>query len=294
MRKRTSGFLLALTAALLWGISGTCAQFLFQHRGVSTGWLVTVRLLGAGLLLLARASMTTSLWEIWRRDALPLLIFSLFGVVAVQYTYFAAIHASNVATATVLQYTGPGMIVVTLALRHRKWPTLYEYAALGMAVLGTFLLVTHGSFRSLSISPAALWWGLASAVTMVIYTLQPVGLLERYKASVVIGWAMLVGGICFSCISPPWSVTGQWDTDAVLCLLAIVLLGTLVAFYSYLTAVQWIGAQTTSLLTSAEPVTAAVLAVGWLHVPLALADWAGMGCILLTILLLGKKAFDHG
>lgn len=31
----TKGFLLALIAASLWGISGTFGQFLFQQRGVS-------------------------------------------------------------------------------------------------------------------------------------------------------------------------------------------------------------------------------------------------------------------
>ncbi|TDX02013.1 DMT family transporter [Dinghuibacter silviterrae] len=322
MNKKTTGFALALSAGILWGVSGTCAQFLFQHRGVTTEWLVTVRLLGAGVLLLGRAAAGggrggeaietagalagagpsagaratvaagASIWDIWRRDAVALLLFSIFGVVAVQYTYFAAIRASNVATATVLQYLGPPMIAAYFAVLHRRWPRPYEYGALACALAGTFLLVTHGSFHSLSISPVALFWGLASAVAMVFYTIQPTGLLARYKASIVIGWAMVVGGVFFSFVSPPWHVPGSWDAPAWGCLGVIVLLGTLAAFYSYLTAVQWIGAQSASLLVCAEPVAAAALAVGWLHVPLFAADWAGMGCILGTILLLtlGDKA----
>jgi drug/metabolite transporter (DMT)-like permease len=256
---------------------------------VSTEWLVTVRLLGAGILLLARTSFNT---EIWRKDAVALLLFSIFGVVAVQYTYFAAIRASNVATATVLQYLGPVLIAAYFALVRRRWPRPYEYAALVLALTGTFLLVTHGSFHGLSISPVALFWGLASAVAMVYYTIQPAGLLARYKASVVIGWAMVVGGVFFSFVAPPWSVPGSWDPSAGGALAVIVLLGTLAAFYCYLTAVQWIGAQKASLLVCAEPVAAAALAVGWLHVPLVAADWAGMGCIMGTILLLtlGDKA----
>ena len=47
------GFLYAIVAAILFGVGGSLAQFLFQQRGVDTGWLVTMRLLVAGTALLA-------------------------------------------------------------------------------------------------------------------------------------------------------------------------------------------------------------------------------------------------
>jgi drug/metabolite transporter (DMT)-like permease len=46
------GILLAITAAILWGISGVCAQFVFQARQIDMEWMVTVRLLVAGASLL--------------------------------------------------------------------------------------------------------------------------------------------------------------------------------------------------------------------------------------------------
>ena len=49
-----------------------------------------------------------------------------------------------------------------------------------------------------------------------------------------------------------------------------------------------IGAQTTSLLASAEPLSATVMAVFWLNVPFGLMDWIGTICIVFTILLLAK------
>jgi drug/metabolite transporter (DMT)-like permease len=128
---------------------------------------------------------------------------------------------------------------------------------------------------------------------MVFYTVQPVRLLHAYSSSLVIGWAMIVGGVCFCVVAPPWRVPGTWDGFGVACLLVIVLLGTLVAFYSYLTAVRWLGATTTSLLTCAEPVVAATLTVAWLHVPFGWMDWAGTGCVLGTILLLAFRGNSY-
>ena len=116
---RWTGFVIALLAGTLFGVGGTFGQFLFQHRGVDLDWLVTARLLvsGSALLLLSAARDGRLLLAPWRdrRDSIQLLLFGIFGMLAVQYTYFAAIHASNTATATVLQYTGPAMIAVWLA-----------------------------------------------------------------------------------------------------------------------------------------------------------------------------------
>ncbi|HUN04623.1 MAG TPA: DMT family transporter, partial [Niabella sp.] len=101
-RKIRNGILLGITAATLWGISGTLGQFLFQQRGINVEWLITVRLLisGVGLLILAKTTKN-DIFSIWknRKDAIELMLFSVIGMVGVQYTYFAAIKHSNAATA---------------------------------------------------------------------------------------------------------------------------------------------------------------------------------------------------
>ncbi|ULT24642.1 DMT family transporter [Sphingobacterium sp. E70] len=213
--KVLKGFLLAVSAAILWGVSGTFGQFLFQQRGVNVEWLITIRMLvtGAVLLILAGANNRRDLWSIWsnRKDAIDLLLFSIVGVLAVQYSYFAAINYSNAATATVMQYTGPVMIAIYIALKERKFPNGKTCLAILLAVLGTFLLVTHGKIGTLSISGIALFFGLVSAVTLAFYTLQPVHLLNKYKSTVVIGWGMLIGGIAFCFVRAPWDVAGVWD-----------------------------------------------------------------------------------
>ena len=166
---KTRSNLLALFAASLWGISGACAQYLFQQKGISIDWLVSVRLLVAGALLLVLAALQgQAVWAIWRTPgtAVPLLAFGVLGMLGVQYTYFAVIEASNAATGTVLQYLGPTVIVVFLAIRQRRWPHRVELLALVLALVGTLLLVTHGDLSVLHISPRAWFWGLSSACAL--------------------------------------------------------------------------------------------------------------------------------
>lgn len=290
--KVRQGILLGLSAAALWGISGVLGQFLLQQRGINLEWLITIRMLvsGIGLLVLAKRS-NNNVFIIWKNksDAIQLIIFSVIGMLGVQYTYFAAIKYSNAATATVLQFSGPIFIAVYLAMKYRKLPNRLELSAIFLAVLGTFLLVTHGNFDTLSISGKALFFGIASAVTLAIYTLQPAELLRKYSSALVIGWGMCVGGFVFSFVKAPWTIVGVWDFQAYLYLFAVIIFGTLVAFYAYLNAVKIIGGQKTSLLASAEPLVAVIISVIWLKTSFSLIDWIGSLCIISTVFLLSKE-----
>lgn len=290
--KTKKGILLGIIAASFWGISGIIGQFLFQQRGINVEWLITLRLLvsGIGLLILAKSTKNNIL-EIWnnRKDAIQLFIFSIIGMVGVQYTYFAAIKHSNAATATVLQFAGPIFITIYLALKYKKIPKKLELLAILLAVTGTLLLVTRGNFRTLSISGIALFFGIASAITLAIYTLQPKDLLAKYNSALVVGWGMLIGGIAFSFVKAPWQIEGDWDLKTFSGVAFIIIFGTLIAFYSYLNAVKIIGGQKTSLLASAEPLIAVILSVIWLKTPFSVIEWIGSLCIISTVFLLTKK-----
>jgi drug/metabolite transporter (DMT)-like permease len=289
---RPKGMALVLTGAALWGISGTVAQFLFQHQGFSPEWLVVVRLLISGMILLAIASSNgkdkQGVWGIWKgkQDVISLLLFSILGMLAVQYTYFAAINYSNAATATVLQYLAPAMIACYLALLSKRRPNSKVIMAVVLALVGTILLVTKGNVQSLSISGWALFWGISSAVSLAFYTLQPYKLLSKWGSTVVIGWGMLVGGISFSFIHPPWSFQGHWSMTSFFAVAFIVIFGTLIAFYCYLESLKYISATETSLLACIEPLSAAILSVIWLQVSFELEEWLGTLCILTTIMIL--------
>lgn len=287
---RLVGIILVLTAAICWGVSGTVAQFLFQEHSVSVAWLVVIRLLVSGKLILGISILRQdyNVWLIWKDHWLSLLCFGILGLLAVQYTYFAAIEASNAATATLLQYLAPAMIVVFVALKLKSFPTRTQVIAIILALVGTFLLVTHGNFRELSISGWALFWGIASAFALAFYTLQPIKLLKKYGSLVVVGWGMIIGGIGMSFFHPPWKVEGSFSTSSIVAISFVILFGTLIAFICYLESLKYLKATETSLLACAEPLSAAILSVIWLQVPFGMSEWLGAFCIMATIVILSR------
>ncbi|WP_368895935.1 EamA family transporter, partial [Priestia megaterium] len=64
--RRAWGLLLVIIGATMWGVSGTVAQYLFQHKSFNAEWLVVVRMLVSGLLLLAIASKQRNIFAIWK------------------------------------------------------------------------------------------------------------------------------------------------------------------------------------------------------------------------------------
>ncbi|MHC5308931.1 DMT family transporter [Myroides sp. LJL116] len=290
---RWFGFVSALFAAALWGVSGAFAQFLFIKANFTPQWLVTTRMLISALILLAISIgfKNPNIWKIWsnKRDVTSLIAFSIIAMLSVQYTYFVTILHSNAATATVLQYVGPVFIAIYLALRNKKAPTSQEILAITLAVAGTFLLVTHADINTLIISPQALYWGIASALALACYTLMPVNLLHKYDPLSVISWSMLIASVCMGIYFNPYTVDIQWNKPVITAVVFIVIFGTLIPFYMFLNAVKIIGPQKASLLACAEPLAATFIAVFFLDTPFTLMDYLGTSCILITILLLSKS-----
>lgn len=293
MRQRTRGILSAVAGGVCWGGSGVAGQYLLQDAAFATEWLVSARLILGGivLLLLDALQHRGAIFAVWqsRRNALTLCWFALAGMMLVSYSYFACIRYGNAAAATVLQYLMPAFIVVYTTLRYRRLPTWMEVGCVALALFGTFLLVTHGDIGSLSIPLIALVWGIISAISGAIYTMAPRRLISEWRAALIVGWGMLLGGLALAALTRPGLVSGVWTTTSTLAFAYLVLFGTVIAFWLYLGSTKYIQPGEAGVLASVEPVTAIILSILLLGQPLTLLDIAGSACILRTVALLARK-----
>lgn len=290
LNSRTKGIILVIVGTMLWGISGTVAQFLFQQKSFNPEWLVVVRLLISGftLLLYGYLKKNKDMKNIWKEknDRITLILFGIIGMLGVQYTYFAAIKHGNAATATILQYLSPVIITCYLIIRNKKLPNFTELLAIILALIGTFFIITRGDIHSLSLSKTALFWGIASAFCSAIYTLQPISLLKKYSSIAVVSWGMLIGGLAFSFIHSPFNFTGELSIISIISVIFIVIFGTLIAFYCYLESLKYLLPTESSILGCVEPLSATILSVLWLNVSFGLPELIGTACIIFTVILL--------
>ena len=101
-------------------------KYLFDAKDLTATWLVTVRLLGAGItmLLFLYQFKGKSIFFVWKRkdSAISQMIFGIIGMAMCQMTFFLAIQESNPGTATVIQYSAPILIMVLFAFVEKRNP----------------------------------------------------------------------------------------------------------------------------------------------------------------------------
>lgn len=292
MRKSiyVKGILLALLAGILWGITGPLGQFLFDEKTITPEWLVTCRLIVSGIVILL-GMFVKRRWEIFtiwkdKKDAVHMVIYSVAGMMAVQYSFFVAVEASNGGTATVLQYTNPVMIILYLALFQKVRPKSKEVAAVLLALAGIFLLSTNGNLHTLVITPKGLFMGLLCAVFTCFYSMLPRRLMEKYDEVMVCGWSMFIGGIVLAIWKNPWEIGAGADYQVWGLFGMLVLFGTVIPFIASLKAIMLAGPMYANVLASIEPVVASFLTFLFLGTTFGGFEILGFGCIILTIVML--------
>ena len=295
------GTFLTISGGILWGISGVCGQFLFQNKDVTASWLVPLRLVTAGFLLLCYYLIRDKgkAFDIWKikRNRIDIIIYGLAGMMLCQYSYFQTIEWSNAGTATVIQYLGPALIVVWVCLQTKRLPEKKEVLGVILAVTGIFLIATHGNPTTLALSQKALIMGLISAVSVVIYTVKPARMQAEFDTPLILAWGMLIGGIALTIAFRPWNNKVIFDGETFTALTFIILFGTMAGFSMYMTGVKMIGSVKASLYSCVEPVASMVLTAVWMKVSFTTPDLIGTVFVIATIIILAiptplKKSSD--
>lgn len=294
MTDSVKGALLTMFGGMCWGVSGCVGQYLFTRQGMDSTWLVPIRLFLAGVILciyygVRNWRQLVNPWRSWR-NARDLVIYGLAGVSFCQFTYFLTIQLSSAGMGTILQDLSPVIILLVVCTQQHRGPRLFEICSILLALIGVFLLTTHGSLTDLAISPAALLSGIASACCVVIYTMWPKKLQQQYPTPMLQGWAFLMGGTMFALIFRPWTMNYVPTAMGVFGIFTVVVLGNVLAFSLYMSGVPLIGPQRSSLYSFAEPVTAAIISTLVLGSPFTVWDAMGFGCIFLMLVLLSLPA----
>ena len=287
------GIILTLLGATLWGVSGTSVQFVGNFRNMNLEWLLTMRLITAGLLTvlygwIRQGNAVFNVFRNWR-DTLGLVIFGVFGMALCQYTYFRSIVIAGAGIATVLQYLAPSMIIIYLLMRYGKRPSTGEIISVILALVGTICLMGNNGFSFESFRSDVLFWGLLSAVGVAVYSVSPVRLLATYGTIPIVGFGMLLSGLVAAALFQQSHSYAIWDVWTVVGCFNVVFLGTIVSFNAYLEGVKRIGAVSGSILSSIEPISAAFFGWALLGNQFSALGLIGMAMIIATVIIIALE-----
>jgi drug/metabolite transporter (DMT)-like permease len=289
------------TAATLFAVNGTVAKVILE-TGLSPERLTQVRSTGAcaglgiALLLLAPRSLRVGVRE------LPFL--ALFGVAAVafvQWSYFVAIERLPVAIALLIQYLAPLLVALWARYGLREPVRRRIWGALVLALAGLALVVRV--WDGVTLDGLGVGAALLAAVGLALYVLLGERVVGRRDPLSFSFYGFVFAALFWALVEPVWgfpggiaddhaSLLGNLDSvDAPLWLLLawLVVLGTIVPFSLFVSALHHIPATRAAIVAMLEPVIATVVAFTWLGEELAPVQLAG-GAIVVAGILLAQTA----
>ncbi|MEJ7891779.1 MAG: EamA family transporter [Solirubrobacteraceae bacterium] len=255
------GYLLTAVAASLFAISASMARVLLDD-GVSALHLTEMRSVLALVMLVGYLAVTNrKLLRVERVDVRRLAFLGIFGLAAVQVTYFAAIARLDIGVALTIQYLGPGLILLWLRARHGRHLAPSLYGAVALSVLGSFLVVE--AYNGLDgLDGIGLLFGIATAITFAINLVASERAGVRLDARTTLAWGFGFSTLVFLIVRPPWTFPFAIFDDAehILLGLGVGVLGTLVPFVLIVSALRHISAARAGVVATLEPVVASVVA----------------------------------
>lgn len=290
--KTLKGIALASTAGICWGSMGVAAQYLMAECHFTVLDLTSIRLLGAGILLVLLDifwNRTKHIKAVFEKENFKDIVIYGFALLCSQSTFFLSIFSSNAATATIMVLTSPLFIIAYLAIVHHRRIKVLEMVSLLLALIGVLLIITKGNWDTMDFSIAGVGWGLASAMLGAVGTIQPGRVVRKLTVFPVIGWAMTFSGAAACLYNNPLETNVLWNTMGIICYLHIVLCGTIVSFCCFLKSMEFIAPPIASMLTCFEPLSAVILSVLLLGATFGPIEAIGAGCILMTVFLLARS-----
>lgn len=298
---RPKGYALATLAALCWAAGGLTAKWLFTALTPATAsWpfpplgisidpleLSAARALAAAVLLVVYLAVADpGVLRVHPRDLPFLAVFGVFGLAAVHFTYFKTLSLTGVATAILLEYLAPILVLAFSVVFFRDRPSWRLPVAVLLSV-GGCALVAGALGGGVTVSAAGLGWGLASALFFALYTLLGKYAAGRYGPWTLLAYGLVAATLFWFAYLGPARVLGVFaDQRAALAVLFLAVVSTVIPFGAFLVGLHHIQATEASITSTLEPAVAGVgayFAFGETLTPLQLVGGAlVLGAILLV------------
>jgi drug/metabolite transporter (DMT)-like permease len=278
-----AGFGAVAVAAVLWAVGGAYASDLID-RGASFVELTEARAWITALVLLVFARRSRAGDPDAPRPPAALVVLFGLSIAAANFTYYASLSRLPVAVAITIQYTAPGLVVLWAAVVQGRPVGGRVVASLVAAVVGVALLAELPvlvSSGSLTLDGLGLLAAGLSAFAFATYMVSG----ERVGRALGAQRAVLRGFVVASVV---WAVVqatrGRPDTlldpEFLPGVLFLAVFTTIAPFLLFVWGLERVRASDAGIVSTLEPLTAAVIAFVWLDQ--TLSGWQIAGGVLVV------------
>jgi len=274
--RATTGALLALLTAALWGITGAIAGGVFDI--VPPVYVAQVRAIVTVLVLVpyavARGTFTVP-EQLWK--------FMLLGVnlALVNVTFYWALDLLGVGPGATIQFLAPIMVLIWLRVVRGHPVSSFVWVAAVGAVAGVGMVTEAWSLDASDLIGVGA--GLASAVLFASYLLYGEHLGATHRPLQIAMWGFIFASMIWIVVLPPWTFPSDVPVGAWRDLIIIGVFGTALPFIIGFQALRMVASGVVGVVATAEPAIAAVTAAVLLRQELSPVQWLGVIVVVVAV-----------
>lgn len=275
------GIILILSAAMLWGTTGTSQAF--APTGSTPMTIGALRLVVGGIFLFIIAIVRDR--KFYRNLPMkPVLAAGIF-VAAYQIFFFWGVSLTGVAVGTIVGIGSSPVfagILGLLLLKEKLQPKWF--AATTCSIMGCALLA--GSSSTLTISIPGILLSAGAGLSYAIFTIFIKILLPGRRAGAVTAVVFCTGAVLILPLLYGADLGWTLQPTGFLVIMHLGIIATGISYILFSRGLAMTQASTAVTLSLAEPVTAGMLGVFVLGEQLSFIAWCGVFCILLGLAIL--------
>ena len=287
---RWKGYFFILGATFFWGVSATIARLLFTQQ-VDTLILVQMRMTLACIMLLTYFfGFKRNLLVVKTKDLYRFALLGIIGGAGSNFTYYFTIQQTNVATAILLQYLAPLLVLAFAAVSKEEHLSGIKILSGVVSLGGCYLAVAGNDFSLVSINKLGLLAGLASAFCWAFTNVWLRRLLKLYSVWTCLMYAFIFASLFWIVINPPWKiVASHFSFNMWGIFFGFSVISILIPHSLYFGGIRYLTASRAIITATTEPIIAIVSAYFILSESLTPVQIVGAVFVLLAIALLQWK-----
>ncbi len=251
------GYFFIIGATTFWGISATIAKFLFiQH--VDTLILVQMRItISCVLLVTYFLIFKRHLLIVKIKDLYKFALLGIIGIAGSNFTYYFTIAATNVATAILLQYLAPLLVLLYAVVSREEKVTSTKVIAGTVSLAGCYLAVAGKDFSIITINHLGLLTGLASAFCWSFTNIWLKRLLKQYNVWTCLVYAFISGVLFWIIINPPSKIIdAHYSLETWEMFFGFAVISILIPHSLYFSGMRYLTASRGIITATFEPIVA--------------------------------------
>ena len=286
---KTQAFINVIIAGIAWGTSGIFVNLLAPYGFTS---LQMTALRGIVCFLCLSVFLLIRDRSLFRATPKQFLLYfgigaSLFGTAS---SYFTAMQMTSIATAVVLMYTAPILVMIfSVAFLGEK---LTKIKAVSVVCMLVGCCLVSGIVGGLKFHVGGILLGLFSGICYSIYNiLTKVAMQKGCNPMTTTVYNAFFMGMIAMCVCRPGQIVTNAAQKPLLLIPLMIALGVVtfvLPYFLYTLAMRDLPAGTASALSIVEPMAATVFSVVLFHEAMGIASVIGVVLILLAVFLLSR------